>query len=376
MRDALRAGMLRGIARGLKRTPPLARSTPPRLLLIRPDHLGDVLFLTPALRAVREAQPNAQITALVGPWAAPLLARNPDLDAVETLDFPWFDRRPRRGPFGPYRRLQRAAAGLRGRFDVALILRFDHWWGGWLAAAAGIPYRLGYATRYLVPFLTEAVPYQPGRHEVLQNLTLTSRLGTPAEARPQQAPLRYVLDPAALAVVERWTSWRRPLIAVHPGSGAPVKLWSPAKWAALAEHVVTTYGGRVILTGAPGAEAEQARAIAIRAGVAHGVAAGETSLETLAALYSVCDLVVGPDTGPLHLAVAVGTPTVHLYGPNSPQTFGPWGDPARHRVLTQALACQFCHRLDWGENELADHPCVHELPLASVVQAVDQVLAP
>lgn len=373
-RDALRTLALRGVARTLKAPPPSERGAPLRLLLIRPDHLGDVLFLTPALRALRQAQPQATITALVGPWAAPLLARNPDLDAVETLDFPWFDRRPRRGLLDPYRRLLRAADALRGRFDVAIILRFDHWWGGWLAAAAGIPWRLGYATPQLAPFLTEAVPYRSGRHEVLQNLTLTARLGTPAEAMPRQAPLRYVLDPAAGGVAERWTRGTRPLVALHPGSGAPVKRWPPERWAALAGHLATTHGARIVLTGAPGAEAQEARAIAARVGGAATVAAGETTLESLAALYAACDLVVGPDTGPLHLAVAVGTPTVHLYGPNSPQLFGPWGDPNRHLVLAQALACQFCHRLDWPEDELADHPCIHGIPLAWAVRAVDRLL--
>lgn len=374
IRDALRALALRAVALTLAPSPGPEPTAPQRLLLVRPDHLGDVLFLTPALRALRAAQPQAHITALVGPWAAPLLARTPDLDAVETLEFPWFDRRPRRGPLDPYHRLQRAAASLRDRFDVALLLRFDHWWGGWLTAAAGIPRRLGYATPALKPFLTETVAYQHGRHEVLQNLRLTAQLGTPAEAGPQQAPLRYVLDPAAPAAVEGWTNGPRPLIAFHPGSGAPVKRWPPAQWVALAEHVVTAHGARVILTGAPGDEAEQARTIAGQARVALTVAAGETTLETLAALYAACDLVVGPDTGPLHLAVAVGTPTVHLYGPNSPRIFGPWGDPARHHVLTQALACQFCHRLDWREDELGHHPCVHGIRLEWVVRAVDRVL--
>src|SRR5690606_9935424 len=167
-----------------------------------------------------------------------------------------------------------------------------------------------------------------------------------------------VLDPEALEAAAQWTRGPRPLVALHPGSGAAVKQWPPDKWAALAEHLVNAYGARVLLTGAAGREEESIRAIAGRARVPTTSLAGKTTLQVLAAVYAGCDLVVGPDTGPLHLAVAVGTPTVHLYGPVSPQTFGPWGDPRRHRVVTMALACQYCHRLDWPEGQNAEHPCV------------------
>ncbi|MBA3531944.1 MAG: hypothetical protein H0T73_08505, partial [Ardenticatenales bacterium] len=87
-----------------------------------------------------------------------------------------------------------------------------------------------------------------------------------------------------------------------------------------------------------------------------------------------CALVIGPDSGPLHLAVARARPTVHLYGPVSPATFGPWGDPTRHRVVSQSLACQFCHRLDWSEAELPEHPCVSHLSVRQVADAATLLL--
>ncbi|MHB8629092.1 MAG: glycosyltransferase family 9 protein [Aggregatilineales bacterium] len=75
-------------------------------------------------------------------------------------------------------------------------------------------------------------------------------------------------------------------------------------------------------------------------------------------------------TGPLHLAVACGTPTVHLYGPTDPSEFGPWGDPNRHVVLTSAISCRPCRILDWPDTDAANHPCVRDIPPRAVIEAV------
>ncbi|MCU0494799.1 MAG: hypothetical protein MUD01_24705, partial [Chloroflexaceae bacterium] len=159
-----------------------APAIPRRILVIKPDHLGDVLLATPALVRLRESFPQALIVALVGPWAAVVLAHNPTIDALLTLPFPGFDR-SKRSPeqsltkaqssqrsadnhagaglrafapvralhkllalIQPYLLLLRYAALLRaGQFDTALLLRDDHWWGAALALLAGIPCRIGHA---------------------------------------------------------------------------------------------------------------------------------------------------------------------------------------------------------------------------------------
>lgn len=380
MRTALRSALIRAAA--LREKPRSVTATAPQsILLIRPDHLGDVLFLTPALRALRLAQPNARITALVGGWAKVLLDGNPDLDAVETLDFPFFDRKPKQGTLSPYRALYHVAARIKGRFDTAVICRFDHWWGAWLAAAAGIPRIIGYAVPDVLPFLTEPIPYSPGHHEVIQNLILTGTLGTPRAAQPDALSLRFVPSAAdrarAVAVLASYdlSPASANLIAIHPGSGAAVKRWDVAKWGALMQALHARDSYRFVVTGGPD-EIELAAAVVQAGGAAVQAVslAGQVSLPELAALYEHCACVIGPDSGPLHLAVAVGTPTVHLYGPVSPQTFGPWGSPHRHQAVTQHLACQYCHRLDWRDDELPQHPCISGLPITWVLEAVERVL--
>ncbi|MBA3531241.1 MAG: glycosyltransferase family 9 protein, partial [Ardenticatenales bacterium] len=102
VRHTARSLLIRGVVSLLQRHRAELSSEPKRILLIRPDHLGDVLFLTPALHALRQGRPDARLTALVGPWATGVLTNNPDLDEVETLPFPWFDRQPKVGALDPY----------------------------------------------------------------------------------------------------------------------------------------------------------------------------------------------------------------------------------------------------------------------------------
>ena len=144
-----------------------------------------------------------------------------------------------------------------------MVLRFDHWWGAWLAAAAGIPRRIGYDWPETRPFLTQAVAYRPGRHEVLQNATLLAALA-PGIAAP--GPDALPVAEADRAWVTAWlaarASIRGKLVAIHPGAGAAVKQWPPAcgrSGRRLAERPDV----RIVLTGGPG-ERELVGSIAAR----------------------------------------------------------------------------------------------------------------
>ncbi len=421
-RAELRMYLLRVLA-GL--TNPLVPSThlplppAPSILVIRPDHLGDLLFSTPTLATLRQALPDARITCLVGPWAAEIVARNPHVDQVLTLSFPWFDRRPKRSPWGPYRLLLREASRLRGHhFDLALILRFDHWWGALLAYLGGIPRRIGYDLPETRPFLTRYVPYVPDRHEVLQNLDLIyhgllrgpeerpseSLIGTGGNSVelkgfspeflgvPRSSSDRRDLSPKAFRLEfhptageqARMTAWLAargvgaadPLVGLVPGSGAPVKRWRPEAFARVGDELAQRHDAWVVITGSAG-ERPLAQQIAAQMRVQALVAAGETTLGELAALLGRCRVVVGVDGGPMHLAVAQGVPTVHLFGPVDPARFGPWGNPERHRVVTlePRLPCMFCNRLDYGPEELPEHPCVRHIPVEAVLTAADVAAA-
>lgn len=385
-------------------------TAPRRVLVIRPDHLGDLLFVTPTLHLLRASLPDAHIAALTGPWGEAVLAGNPDIDEILTCPFPGFTRQPKVNPLAPYRLLQTEARRLAALdFDLSLALRFDHWWGAWLAAAAGIPQRLGYAIDEVQPFLTRAIPYVPGRHEVVQNLALAlaaadgeqlsvigDRLALTAHRSPitdHRLPptnpgeidsdwrLRFAITPADIAAADALLPVQpsRPLVAIHPGSGAAVKRWRSTAWAELARRLVEEHDAQVVFTGSAG-EAELIEPVLalLAAGpplLSQALSlAGQTSLGVLAAVYRRCALVIGPDSGPLHLAVAVGAPTVHLYGPVDRRTFGPWGSPQRHAVVTSDWGCIPCNRLDWPDAALGEHGCVRDIGVEQVLAAARERL--
>jgi heptosyltransferase-2/heptosyltransferase-3 len=348
---------------------------PESILLIRPDHLGDALLLTPALAALRAALPGARLTLLLGQWSAPAVAGNPDVDAVETLSFPGFERQPKGNPLAPYRLLTEAARGLRGRFDTAVVLRYDHWWGAWLAAAAGIPRRIGYAWPETAPFLTEALHYETGGHEALQNARLLSALAPGLENG--LGPARYFVSEAdrawAAARVAELGERRAPRIAIHPGAGAAVKQWRVEQWVAVAEALAAETGATFALTGGRG-ERELTGGIAMRLAARHLDLAGETTFGQLAGVFAQCDLALGSDSGPMHLAVAAGARTVHLYGPVPAAKFGPWGDPQRNVVLNSPFLCAPCDRLDWPPAALPLHRCVAAISPEQVIDAALRLL--
>ena len=357
-----------------KSSPPAA---PRSILLIRPDHLGDMLFLTPALHTLREALPAAQLTLLGGPWGVDAMRNNPDLDAIETCVFPGFERRPKESTLAPYHLLAATARKLRGaNHDTAVILRFDHWWGAWLAAAAGIPRRIGYAWPETQPFLTQALTYRADRHEVEQNGTLLGTLAPDIEA--SLGPLRYSIAATDRTWVSAWLTEkgcdsRQRLVAIHPGAGAAVKQWPIEHWAEVANRLAERPDIRIVLTGGPG-ERELGGAVAAKLTRPALSAAGATTLGQLAALYARCALALGSDSGPLHLATAVGTPTVRLYGPISPVKFGPWGDPARHVALQTNWSCAPCDRLDWPLTTLSQHACMAAITPDEVMHIADSLL--
>lgn len=363
-----------------------ASGTPARILYIKPDHLGDLLLATPALAALRACFPNAQITALVGPWAALVLARNPDLDALLTCPFPGFERRPPderqktmdQGGVSsfvfylssltrPYWQLLQYALLLRaGRYEAALVGRDDHWWGAALALLAGIPVRVGFAVPECRPLLTRALPWHPRDHVTSQGLALVGELAGRAVG---SFPARFDPQPADHAWAAGWLREQgiaaERLVVLHPGTAGPDKHWLPERWAEVADRLCSD-GAQMVLTGGPGEGALVAQvAGAMRAQATQ--LAGATSLGQLAALLGQARLVLGVDSGPLHLAAAQGRPSVHLYGPGDDARFGPWGSRARHVVVREELWCSPCGVFGACPRGLALPECMERIAVARVL---------
>ena len=366
---ALAPGLAAPPAPGLAAPAPQPR----RVLLLRPDHIGDVLLTAPAVALLRASLPAAHLTYLVGPWSEAAARNGPHVDSLRTLRFPGFTRKPKLNPVAPYLLLARQAARLRREaYELAVIFRPDHWWGALLALAAGIPLRVGSDTPETTPLLTHVHPAQQPEHAAEQALRvarLALEAATIAPIEPARSTIFRVGHDAAAAADDLWRRQslaQQRVVAIHPSAGAPLKSWPVDRWAALAEALLGT-GTQVVLVGAP----EDGPLLSTilehmnqRVPIIHG-----QSLDVSAAIYQRSRLVVTVDSGAAHLAAAVGTPTVRLYGPAPPASFGPW--PPRHdqRVLmTSKLACAPC-------GDLEAPPCgALALPACMLALGVDDVL--
>ncbi len=351
-----------------------------RILVIRPDHIGDVLLITPALRLLRRAFPASEITALVGPWSAAVLAGNPDIDRIQTCRFPGYDRSQPQQGLQAYVQLRREAARLQAEeYQLALNLRSDFWWGAALAAFAGIPYVWGFDVPECAPFLTHAQPVQDDEHQAASNLGLVqaaAAVGAVVEDVPTHLQVGFMReDEVSADTILRAIAMpdHARLIAIHPGSGAPIKNWTQVGWHAVGKALAADNRTYFLVTSGP---AEQDLAQGVAAGLPQDrtVMAGETSLGVLAALYARCGLVMGPDSGPLHLAVAVGTPSVTLYGSSDPLRFGPWGPAERHRTVVSTIPCRHCGFLALPAAALPHHPCMQYIDPAAVTAVAQELL--
>ena len=384
--------------------------TAPRILLVRPDHLGDLVMTTPILDALKEALPEAQLTMMVGPWSSEIVARHPALERLITCAFPGF-RRAAQGPLAPYILLLQTAQQLqRGEYDLAINLRPDFWWGAALLYLARIPRRVGYAIKPATPFLTHALAFRTPEHATVSSLRLVSAaleiVGhepltepyTPASYPLHFVPTREEQRTMTQRLEQAGITEHTPLVVIHPGTGAAVKLWRAEGWATCANHLVNVVGtdssrpgwemngrdesvptsaARIILTGS-----KQERPLLdeiARTMTTPPLLMTDMSVGQLAALLARARLVMGVDSGPLHLAVAQHVPTIHIFGPTDACIFGPWGEAQQHIVIASTQRCPGCPaipcgRLDFTAAEVASHPCVRLVPEEAVEQAMTKLL--
>ena len=361
----------------------------PRILLIRPDHLGDMVLTTPVLDALKSHIPQAHITMMVGPWSSEVVARHPAIDRLLTCSFPGFQRASQKA-LTPYIMLFSLAQQLRrGNYDIAINLRSDFWWGAALIYLAHIPRRVGYAIAPGTPFLNHTISFHEPELATVSNLRLASAaLVTLGHApltepyTPAQYPLVFTPTTEEYADVQQRLNKEgitsdTPIVVIHPGTGAAVKLWRNEAWAhcanVLPTLLTTSAQVRIILTGSPNERPlleEIARGITTPPVIFTDLTVGQ-----LAALLGRASLVLGVDNGPLHLAVAQETPTVQIFGPTDPHVFGPWGNPEQHIVIASTHRCPTCPaipcgRLDFRPDELPQHPCVRLVAEQEVEAAI------
>ncbi len=353
------------------------------IVLVRPDHFGDLLMLSPAIDHLQSIAPDHRISLMIGTWnrdVAQHLA--PGVDLI-VYDFPGFDREQMsNAKLDPYRKIADAAEILRNIAPQAVVLmRDDHWWGAIMAREAGIPIRVGYDDHRHNSILTHPLSIEL-KHYVEQNIaavrSTAAILGYDVGDEPSLSeigPLRWPEHTGGVKLAQRLLDSHaisKDFIVIHPGTGADVKRWPVSRWVSLINELPVGTGTSIVLTGSSD-EAGLCDTIARQASVNVIDLAGKTSLYSLGELFRQAQLVVGVDSGPLHLATAVGTPTIHLYGPSDMVRYGPWGDSDRHRTLSAGMPCPDCGNLSPDRAESCG--CMTAITVDTVRQQVQEMVS-
>lgn len=345
-----------------------------KILIVKTSAIGDVIHTLPALHAIRARYPDAHITWLVEEAAADIIAGHPDLDRVLVSRRKTWVKRLRPGSFrATISEIRRFLGELRDT-SYDLIIDFQGLLkSGVLIGLARGRRKVGFGrgmehAECSWIFLNERIPaVDMDIHAVDRECLLLEGIGIKCPEKtfffpPLAESRELVLDMLIRDGYDRKST----IVALNPVAKWPTKLWHNGGFARVADELVHD-GCFVVFTGSAedqpviGSIRQEMKSRALNW-------AGRTTLKTLAALYDMAAVVVSTDTGPMHIAAAVNTPVVALFGPTAPWRTGPYGD--RHQVLRVDMDCSPCLK-----RECATMTCMKEITPEQVIAAVRRAVA-
>ncbi|MDT8440431.1 MAG: lipopolysaccharide heptosyltransferase II [Desulfuromonadales bacterium] len=329
-----------------------------RMLVRMPNWIGDAVMATPALHDLRSTCPAAEIVVVANPLVAELFREHPDCDRVLVYD--------RQGAHRGLGGLWRFSCQLRReRFDLAVLLQ-NAFEAALVALLAGIPRRAGYRTDGRGLLLTDGVPAvdkKHGLHHVDYYRHCLAQLGITGGS-----------DTLRLAVTAAEQQWAAETLgpgrwlAINPGASyGAAKRWLPERFAAVADGLAARYAASIVLTGGPG-EREIGRDIEKAMQVPVRNLIGQTSVREMMALLARCELMITNDSGPMHVAAALGTPLVAVFGPTDHTTTSPAAE--RCRIVRQPVDCAPCMLRECP----VDHRCMTGITADQVLAAAAELL--
>jgi 3-deoxy-D-manno-octulosonic-acid transferase/heptosyltransferase-1 len=346
------------------------------ILIVKLSAIGDVIHTLPALNAIRAHYPQATITWLVEEAAADLVVGHRALDRVLiSRRKSWVQRL--RGA-GRWEALKEAASFFKvlrdTRYDMVIDFHALLKSGVMVGLARGrrkIGFDKGMQHQehsYL--FLNERIPpVDMEVHALTRGLMLLNAIGIPTPTVDYDVPVTEADKKAARTLLnDQGITGIRPLVAINPVALWETKLWLNERFAALADQLINNYRIDIVFTGGP----SDRQVVDVIVGMMTAPAAnlaGKTSLKQLAAVYRQSALVVSTDTGPMHLAAAVGTPVVALFGPTAPWRTGPFGEG--HRVVRTSPPCSPCFRRHCDEHRCR---CMMDISVDMVLAHVQLIL--
>lgn len=332
------------------------------IVIIRTDRIGEVLLSTVAVDAIKEAYPDATISFVTSEYSRPLVEGSGDVAEILTAHIG--DRK------GWLREARRLGAQLKSKkFDAAVVMN-PHKAIHLACFLAGIPIRVGYDRKwgFLLNKKIEDKRHEGAKHEIEYTGDLLRLLGV--ERAPKGPKLK--IDPAAENEIKELTAnidTDKPVIAVHPGSSNPAKMWAGDNYAELIDKIKTECDSEIVVIGSED-EKLTAEAIIDKSGIKAHNLAGKFDLKELAAFISKCDLFIGNDTGPMHMAAALGVPVIAIFGRNipgvSPRRWGPWGK--NNVVFHENPGCDPCY----DSKCPYEYKCLKAVTVDAVFEAVKE----
>jgi len=336
--------------------------TPKRILVVKLDHIGDVLLATPVFSNLRLAYPHVELHALTGTWSRVILENHPDVDKVLTYNSPSFCRSGQptsiKETFQLYRQLRTQKYDLlielRGDFRIACFSLLDVTPKRINRASLQITNRLG-SQRF------------SSTHETIRNLDVLELAGIPTPIHKTTfAVSKEDENWASDFIFAQEMNSKIALIGIHPGSPIPLKRWIPERYAELGDWLIKQKHAQVVFVGVKD-EIPIIEKIQNLMEEESTNIAGKTTIPQLASMLKKCKLFVGNDSGPMHLAAAVGSPTIGLYGPGDPTRFGPVGDKCK--TIRKKLDCPPC-----SDNtcRFGEEGCMSKIQVADVIQLIEE----
>jgi lipopolysaccharide heptosyltransferase I len=335
---------------------PITRA-PERILIIKPSAIGDIVHALPVLNLIRRRWPAAHITWLVTPACAALVEDHPQIDDVmrfnrHGLGNAWHSPKAALELFGLNTDFRRR------KFDLVVDLQ-GLFRSGWFLGQTGAPLRVGFdnAREFGWIFYTHRILSSWEDHAVERYLCIAEALGlgkVPIE-------FHFAVDDDDRAQIAEKLPDPAPYAVLLPGANWDTKRWPAERFAALVQPLADRFGLRSIVAGGPGD-----RALASQIPGAQDLA-GKTDLRQLIALLEGAKLVIAADTGPMHIAAALGKPLVTMYGPTDPIRTGPFG--RMDTVVRLDLPCSPCF-----SRKCSHHSCLRWLQVDPVLSLAEKQL--
>lgn len=351
-----------------------------RILIINPFGIGDVLFTTPLISAIRSAVPSAKIGYLANARTAPVIGANPKIDKVFVYERDEFNAVYRRSRFEFWAKSKSLLNEIKKEnFELAIDLSLNGN-ASFLMALIGIPHRVGFNYKNRSPFLTQKIPFAgyEGKHVVEYYLGLLEKLGISAHNGHMEITVSSEEKQWAEGIWKKHGfSSAHKVVGLVPGGGgswgkdALYKRWPAEGYAKLADKIVEMSKAAIILMGDQ-KERDLCQKVAQMMHHPSIQLAGKTSVTQMAALSQKCRCVVVNDGGPLHVAVAAGTRTVSIFGPVDDAVYGPY--PRENHIVVKAnLACQPCYRR-FRRAECSHVSCLNNLSVEDVFEKMKGIL--